>query len=133
MQGTIKLKNPIKVNGAYVSEMDYDTNEITGELFAMAESKKKAAGSYRDISVTVELDFSLHLYMGFAAIIAKNPKISFDDLAQVKGRDVIDVMAIGRNFILRSEDGQPDDDSEKLIETTQGSTIPALPISEAEE
>lgn len=132
MKGTIKLKNPIKVNGAYVSEMDYDTNEITGELFIMAETKKKAIGGYRDVSISVEFDFTLHLYMGFAAIVAKNPDISFDDLSRVKGRDIVDVMAVGRNFILRSEE-QMDDDSEKLIETTQGSTIPALPISEAEE
>ena len=101
---TLKLKNPIKIDGKEVTEVTYDSNEIDGVLFATAEAKRKSAGGIKDMAISpaAEFDFSLHLYLGFAAIIAVNPSYAFEDVARIKGRDTVEVMKIGRNFILAS-------------------------------
>lgn len=57
----------------------------------------------------VEFDFALHTYLGFAAIIAEMPHVDFLDLERLHGADVVDVMRIGRNFILKSEESTPND------------------------
>ena len=123
---TLKLKNPVKINGEDVSEMTYDANEISGSLFAIAEARRKSAAGMQNVTVSLsaEFDTGLHLYMGFAAIIAKNPKYDFADLERMKGRDVIAVMGIGRNFMLASGKEQPEKDSEEPTETTQESITP---------
>ena len=85
------------------------------------------------ISPAAEFDFGLHLYLGFAAIIAANPSYDFSDVERIKGHDVVEVMAIGRNFILASEKGQPESDSGEPTETTPESTTPARPSSKKSE
>lgn len=132
---TLKLKNPIKIDGKEVTEVTYDSNEIDGVLFATAEAKRKSAGGMKDMAISpaAEFDFSLHLYLGFAAIVAVNPAYSFEDVARIKGRDTVEVMKIGRNFILASEAEQPESDSEKPTETTPESTTPAPQSSKKSE
>ena len=45
-RGTITLNKPVLINGVQVTEMNYDTDEISGELYAQAEAHKmKASGS----------------------------------------------------------------------------------------
>ena len=44
MQGKLTLVNPIKIDGKNVKQIKYDTNEITPELFAEAETRKAKAG-----------------------------------------------------------------------------------------
>ena len=45
-RGTITLNKPVLINGVQVAEMSYDTDEISGELYAQAEAHKmKASGS----------------------------------------------------------------------------------------
>lgn len=45
-RGTITLNKPVLINGVQVTEMSYDTDEISGELYAQAEAHKmKASGS----------------------------------------------------------------------------------------
>lgn len=128
---TITLKNPIMINGEKVSEMTYDINEIDGVLFATAENKKKAAAGMKNMTITAaaEFDFSLHLYLGYAAIIAVNPSYDFSDLERIKGHDVVTVMGIGRNFMLKSDETSPESDSDEPTETTPESTTPARPTS----
>lgn len=124
---TLKLKNPIMINGAEVTEVTYDSNEIDGILFATAESKKKAAAGMKNTTITpaAEFDFGLHLYLGFAAIVAVNPTYDFSDVERIKGHDVVEVMSIGRNFILASDQEQQENDSDEPTETTPESTTPA--------
>ena len=131
----LTLKNPILINGKEVTELTYDSNEIDGILFATAESKKKAAAGLKNttISAAAEFDFNLHLYLGYAAIIAVNPSYDFSDVERVKGHDVVKVMAIGRNFMLASEKEQPEKDSEKPTEITPESTTQAQPSSNVSE
>lgn len=107
MNGTIELQNPIKIDGKDVKKLTYDTNEITPELFAEAEAKKQAAGrAAANRSGAMELDYALHLYLGMAAIIAVNQSYTFEDIARMKGRDVVTTMVIGRNFIMKPDASQ---------------------------
>ena len=135
MKNTLKLKNPIMINGEKVTEVTHDSNEIDGILFATAESKRKAAAGMKNTSITpaAEFDFGLHLYLGFAAIVAVNPSYDFADVERIKGRDVVEVMAIGRNFMLSSDQEQPESDSDEPIETTPESITQAPQSSKKSE
>lgn len=133
--GTLVLKNPIKIDGKEVAAVTYDSNEIDGILFATAEAKKKNSAGMKNASIApaAEFDFGLHLYLGFAAIIAVNPSYDFSDVERIKGHDVVEVMAIGRNFMLVSEKAQQESDSDEPTETTPESTTQALPTSKENE
>ena len=135
MLKTLKLKNPIMINGQTVTEVTHDSNEIDGILFATAESKRKAAAGMKNTTITpaAEFDFGLHLYLGFAAIVAVNPSYDFSDVERIKGRDVVEVMAIGRNFMLSSDQEQQEKDSDEPIETTPESTTQAQQNSKKSE
>lgn len=124
---TLKLTNPIKINGETVDVVTYDANEIDGILFAMAEAKRKVAAGMKNTAITpaVEFDFGLHLYLGFAAIIAVNPKYDFSDMERIKGRDVVEVMNIGRNFIMKQEAELQENASDEPTEITPEYTTPA--------
>ena len=127
----IKLKNPIEINGKQIKELTYDVNEITPAGFAEAEYRKSRANGSKGApsSAAVELDYSLHLYLGFAAILAVNPEYDFNDLERIKGTDVMEVMKAGRNFIIASAADSTDDESESASETTRESTTPEQPSS----
>ena len=127
MKNILKLKNPIMINGETITEVTHDSNEIDGILFATAESKRKAAAGLKNTTITpaAEFDFGLHLYLGFAAIIAVNPSYDFSDVERMKGRDLREVMSIGRNFMLASDEEPQENDSDEPTETTPESTTPA--------
>ena len=131
----LTLRNPIKINGKEVAVLTHDANEIDGILFATAEAKKKAAAGMKNttLSPAVEFDFSLHLYLGYAAIIAVNPDYDFSDLERIKGFDTMDIMEIGRNFIFKSEEKQQASGSDEHTETTPGSTTQAPGTSKEKE
>ena len=128
---TIKLRNPILINGKTVSELTYDANEITPSGFAEAEYRKTRANGSNGApsSAAAELDFSLHVYLGFAAILAVNPEYDFNDLERIHGKDLVDVMKVGRNFTIGSEAESQDETSESVSETTPESTTPEQPSS----
>ena len=108
---TLKLLHPIKINGKEVKELTYDANEITSEAFIAAEARKfRAAGV---TAGALEMDYSMHLQLGFAAIVAVNPEIDYNDLSRLKGADVAAVVRIGRNFIMPSAVEESTDDSQE--------------------
>ena len=115
MKNTLKLENPIMIDNKSVSELTYDTNEITAVLFAEAEGRRKVAAGSKNVAIipAAEFDFSLHLYLGFAAIVAVNPGYDFTDLERIHGKDIIEVMGIGRNFILQSEKSEESNSGEQ--------------------
>ena len=41
-RGTITLNKPVLINGVQVAEMSYDTDEISGELYAQAEAQNES-------------------------------------------------------------------------------------------
>lgn len=106
MKGTLHLRKPVLVNGKQIQELAYDTDEITATLFSQADARKRMAAGGKNVSIipAAEFDFSLHLYLGFAGIIAVNAQCDFADMERISGQDLLDVMGIGRNFMLRSED-----------------------------
>ncbi len=112
---TLKLKNPIKINGKEVKELTYDVNEITAEAFVEAETRKFNASSKKGLNASaIEMDYSMHLELGFAAIVAVNPEIDYNDLNRLKGPDLIAVARVSRNFIMPSaaeEDEEPVENS----------------------
>ena len=132
---TIKLRNPILINGKTVSELTYDANEITPSGFAEAEYRKTRANGSNGApsSAAAELDFSLHVYLGFAAILAVNPEYDFNDLERIHGKDLVDVMKVGRNFTIGSEAESQDETSESVSETTPESTTQAQSKSKKSE
>lgn len=130
MKGTLVLKNAILINGETIKEMSYDTEEITGELFTTMEGKHRAATGFRNTAMC-EVDHGLHLYMGFAAIIAVNPGYAPEDLFRMKGTDIAAVLRIGRNFI-NPPDSSQEKESGKHTETTRESTTQAQKPSEKE-
>lgn len=96
---TLKLRNPIKINGKEVKKLTYDVNEITVEAFIEAELRKFNAGSKKGVNAAaMEMDYSMHLQLGFAAIVAVNADIDYSDLNRLKGYDLISVARIGRSF-----------------------------------
>ena len=124
MNGILKLKTPILVNGSEVCELAYNTENITSAHFCEADAKKRTACGAKNVSVTpaAELDYGLHLYLGFAAIVSTNPSFDFADLERIKGSDVVDVMKIGRNFILKSEVSVQNNSDEQSETTPDTST-----------
>ena len=121
MKNILKLKNHITINGTTVSELSYDSEEISAAKFAEADVKRKIAAGMKNISISpaAEFDTGLHLYLGFAAILAINPEYDFSDVERIHGVDLIDVMGIGRNFILKSEEtASPSSNSDEQSEPT---------------
>ena len=125
MKKTLTLMNPILINNEKVSEVTYDANEITGALFVEAEATRKAAAGIRNVGITptAEFDFGLHLYLGFAAILAVNPNYDFNDLGRIKGGDIAGIMEIGRNFIIRPEKLAPGSSGEQSEITADSTTL----------
>lgn len=99
-RGTIKLANPIMVEGEEVRELTYDCDAITPDMFMAADvAAANAALTAGKATATVpELDSSLHLQLGFQAVIACNPTWDLNDLGRVRGGDIMRVLAVGRNF-----------------------------------
>lgn len=124
MKGTIKLKKPVTVNGVQVNELTYDTDEITAALFCEADTRRRIDAGVKNVAIipSAEFDFGLHPYLGFAAVIAVNPSYDFADMGRISGPDLLELMAVGRNFILRSESSEQRISGEPYEITAEHST-----------
>lgn len=133
---TLKLNNPITINGKQRTELAYDANEITAQQFAEADARKLSARGTNLANATsiAEIDSGLHIYLGFAAIIAVNPDIDISDLERIKGVDLMKVMNIGRLFTLGKSGGPSDlDSSDEPSETTPKPSTPQSDTSEKDD
>ena len=121
MKDVIKLKRPVRIDGKDVCELNYDTDEISLDLLTEAEAwKSKKTGA--DTMSLAEVDNNYHLFVGMAAVIAVMPKCTFEDLSRIKGFDLMQIRAVGRNFTLGSEQESTPDGSDEQSEITQEST-----------
>lgn len=122
---TLKLYHPILVNNKTYKELTYDPEKITADDFCVASAKaaeKNLSIAEMSSAAIAETNTTLHLYLGFMAIIAANPEIDFADLeVGIQGVDVFNIMQIGRNFI----NGGYVDSSPETSESTAESTAPS--------
>lgn len=134
MKGTINLNKPITINGQLVTELTYDTEEITAALFCEADTRRRIDAGVKNVAIipSAEFDFGLHPYLGMAAVIAVNPDYDFADMGRISGPDLLELMAVGRNFILRSE-GSKQKPSDEQSEITAEPTTAASPTLKKDE
>ena len=124
MENVIKLRNPIMINGSSVKELKYDMDGIDAGLFARADTLRQQNMDLSRPTATLgmEFDYTMHLYLGFAAIIAaNNNQIDWTDLERLHGIDLTRVVGIGRNFTLGQDASLPSV-SDTSSENTQGLT-----------
>ena len=126
---SITLKQPIKVLGKPVTTLSYDFDAITSDLYdrahGMAMAKNMQANT---IGLMDEVDTTVQRYLGMAAIIAANPDLDFEDLNRVKGRDIIAIARIGRDFLTGSDESLQDS-SDGQSDSTPEPTSPQLVTS----
>lgn len=128
MINTLKLVNPIMIDGKEVAELTYDADEITSMQFIEAEGRALEYMGTGRVGA-IEMDAGHQLYLGMFAIVAVNPNIDIRDLERIKGKDLIKVMRIGRNFTVPSE-GSEEESSVQQYETTQKHLAPQQQTSE---
>lgn len=109
MVEVLELSNPIMIDGKKVKKLNYNFDEITPLHYVSAESGKHAMlrqTPEKMYSGQVEFDNMMHLFLGYYAIIAQaeveGKSITIEDLLRIKGKDLIEVTKIGRNFIILS-------------------------------
>ena len=123
MKNTIKLDNPVQINGKSYDELTYDISEITAQAFAEADARKLSASGSKNGNAAgaAELDYGLH------------PEIDISDLERVRGYDVMKIMRIGRDFISgKSEEPYTPDSSDAQSETTPEPSTRRRETSESE-
>lgn len=124
---TLKLNHPLQVGTQEgtkeITELLYDPEEITAQQFARADAKKVKAGGAGGVSMA-EVDYGMHLYLGFMAILAVNPELDLTDLERIKGSDLVVVMHIGRNFMLLKSAGSDANSSGGQSATMPESSTP---------
>lgn len=129
MRESIHLLKAIEINGKQYQNLTYDWDEITPGMFNRASALASAALKTGNANMSImELDSSLHMYLGMMAIIAVNPEIDVQDLERVKGMDVIKIVRIGRNFISRSV--VEDSEENNSDEPSDGTPEPSMQVSE---
>lgn len=119
MKTTIKLKNPIKVDGKEVKELPFDTDVFT--LEEMQRANRKLA-KLKEVTYVVEVDPDYQFIVA-SLIVEKTTKnkISSEDLSRLKGTDLFALTREGRNFLLES-DGEVQENTEKQSEPIAEST-----------
>ena len=100
----LKLDNPIKVTGKERAELTYDYFEITNDLYLEAAMRSSRIGNTMNTAAVREMNEALVFCFGKAAIIAANTDISWEDLEQLKGFDLLSVSNVGRFFIARKRE-----------------------------
>ncbi len=102
----IYLKTSLFINGVEVKELTYDANQITALQFSVACAASADVDKTKAFALKMrENDYSLHMYLGFMAIIAVNPHIDIKDLERIKGLDILQIANVGFFFIYREIGG----------------------------
>ena len=125
----IILANPIKINNKVCKELTYDTDAITVGMFAEAEALKLKATTKKGggAAGAFELDYAMQMYLGMMGIIAVNPEIDVTDLERITGKDVMQLVRVGRNFISgkSAETSEENNSGEQSEITPEPSTPPS--------
>jgi hypothetical protein len=119
MKTTIKLKNPIKVDGKEVKELPFDTDVFGMDELDRANKKYARTGN----TGVMEVDFAYHSIVA-RIVIEKSSKgkISYEDLSRLSGADTFILQRAGRDFLLESAEGLQEStevQSEPTVESTE--------------
>lgn len=89
---TLKLKKPVKIDGAEVTEIKYDLEHLTGNDLEVALQDMKKNG----IQVgAIELDPSYHM-----ALFAQAAGIAYEDVKRMGAKDCKNAIAVVRSFFI---------------------------------
>lgn len=119
-ENIIKLKRPITIDGKKITDLAYDTDEITIGLQAKAEVESKKIGSTGEVKLQ-ESDYTYHIFLGMAAVLAVNPSFDWNDLKRIKGKDLNKLAVVGRSYFLESEASEESSSEDALEPTADGS------------
>lgn len=92
-ESTVQLKG---------TDYEYSEDNLTAEMYikADAESRECANKIQKPSVVYATNDLAFHLYIGYHMVNASNPQFTASEFNSLKGKDVIKLINIGRNFIL---------------------------------
>lgn len=122
----IKLINPLKVNGRELSELKCDMDAVDAEGFIRAEALSNAKRNNEgSVASMAEVDYGFHLYLAFEGVKAAMPEVDTTDLERVKGRDLVQLMQVGRFFTLVADGGSEGSSSDAPSESSQESSTAA--------
>ena len=123
---TIDLNIPLMVNGKELCSLKCDMDSVSAEGFIRAEAlsneKRANVGS---VSSMAEVDYGFHLYLAFEGVKAAMPEVDTTDLERVKGRDLVQLMQVGRFFTLVADGGSEGSSSGAPSESSQESSTAA--------
>ena len=123
----IKLISPLKVNGKELSELKCDMDAIDAEGFIRAEALSNAKRNNEgSVASMAEVDYGFHLYLAFEGVKSAMPEVDTTDLERVKGRDLVQLMQVGRFFTLVADGGSEGSSSDAPSESSQESSAAAL-------
>ena len=123
----IKLISPLKVNGKELSELMCDMDAVDAEGFIRAEALSNAKRNNEgSVASMAEVDYGFHLYLAFEGVKAAMPEVDTTDLERVKGRDLVQLMQVGRFFTLVADGGSEGSSSDAPSESSQESSTAAL-------
>lgn len=115
MKETLKLRKPLTINGKKVKELTYDFEEIDGNLWD--EAVQRSNKSDRNYNIAM-YDYIFHKNLFYAAVIAVNPEISWEDLDRITGFDIQSVANTGLFFITNTSEESDLETSERDTEST---------------
>lgn len=108
--GTIKLINPIMVDGEECKEFAYDISKLTVQQYIECTTRGGLASNK-----LMEINATLQFWLGAYAISnASNGKVDVMDIERVKGRDNITIARIGREMFSPEEGISIDNYKQKL-------------------
>lgn len=125
-EGTIKLRNGIKVDGKLIKELKYNIDKISMPLYTEADARASAELiRYNAMKNTATALSETYLnYFGMAGVLCVEDRLSFEDLERITGTDIKKLGNIGRLFINASE--EDDGASEDLKASSETSPKPSV-------
>lgn len=100
----LKLKKPIMVDGAQVTEVKYDFDNLTQKDISEAEKRMVTSGHV--VTQVEEMNYTWHAYLFAAAAAKANPNTDVSDYMRLEGADALRARLLARNFILAAEAGE---------------------------
>jgi len=103
MPEKLPLTKPIMINGAEVTELTYDFENMTARDKLNVGKRIKSDG----VLVTVEeLDSDYHLYLFAGAVNKADPGIDISDVLRISAKDAQKGGALARDFFYIESAGQ---------------------------